>query len=887
MKICRTCQRSYPDHFANCPQDGTPLTQSGGWTEGTLILGKYRILGKIGQGAMGAVYKALHVRFNELRAIKVMMTELASHKEFVKRFEHEAVFARKLHHPNAVSVEDIDETDDGQPFIVMEYIEGQSLRNLMKSEGPLSARRVSSIIKQVAAALDAAHQIGIVHRDIKPDNILISRETSREIAKVLDFGIARIKEGLSETSGLSLTHTGMVIGTPFYMSPEQAKGISGDQLDARSDIYSLGVVMYQMLTGELPVKGDTPLQVLFAHVQTPPIPFPVASPDLDIPKPITDLVMECLSKDPAQRPQTGQALIENLESWETARTQLYSEAKPAEVSPAAGIPKPKAAIKQSTAPLSPVDSLLAAEVEPGIAEHPAQPFPDSQPHGLQHRNYPIFASQEIGQPVESASQAQTIRSSQPLPTSSSGKWLASAVFAIILVVTALAYFSSSPSSKVDKTGPNPVPATAPSPAQSTVEPHDQPPLPTPLPDAPEAPKPRGTIAPATTTSTQTHSTKGVSKSSAPPPTEGTLGASPKPLSKDDIIRLLKGDVSPKRVEELIRERGINFQDTPEAEQDLRQAGADSALFAVVGEVAPNLFLKGESYYKAGLHEQALPLFRQAAESNDRRAAAYLGLIYEKGLGGLPKDDAQTVNWYRKAADAGDARGMSGLGFMYEKGRGGLPKDDAKAVSWYRKAADAGDPRGMSNLAGMYADGRGGLPQDDVLAVSWSRKAADAGDPHGMSILGFMYLGGQGGLAEDDAEAASWYRKAADAGDGPGMRYLGLMYLNGMGGLAKDDVQGVSWYRKAADAGDALGMDNLGMMYEKGRHGLPKDEAQAAYWYRKAADAGDAGGMFNLGAMYESGLGGLPKDIAEAASWYRKAATLGYADAKNALKRLKR
>lgn len=116
MKICRSCQGSYPDHFANCPQDGTPLTQSNEWAKGTLIRDKYRILNKIGQGAMGAVYKALHVRFNELRAIKVMMTELATQKEFVKRFEHEAVFARKLRHPNAVSVEDIDETDDGQPY---------------------------------------------------------------------------------------------------------------------------------------------------------------------------------------------------------------------------------------------------------------------------------------------------------------------------------------------------------------------------------------------------------------------------------------------------------------------------------------------------------------------------------------------------------------------------------------------------------------------------------------------------------------------------------------------------------------------------------------------------------------------------------------------------
>ena len=139
--------------------------------------------------------------------------------------------------------------------------------------------------------------------------------------------------------------------------------------------------------------------------------------------------------------------------------------------------------------------------------------------------------------------------------------------------------------------------------------------------------------------------------------------SPKPLSKDDVVRLLKGDVSPKRVEGLIREHGINFLDTAEAEKDLQLAGADDALLAVVREMAPDLLQKAESYYKAGEYEQALPLFQKAAESGDDGVAAYLGLMYEKGLGGLPKDDAQAVSWYRKAADAGDPRGMSGLGLM--------------------------------------------------------------------------------------------------------------------------------------------------------------------------------------------------------------------------------
>jgi eukaryotic-like serine/threonine-protein kinase len=342
MKICRNCQRSYPNNFANCPQDGTPLTQSGEWAEGTLIRGKYRIIEKIGQDAMSAVYKALDVRFNEIRVLKVMMPELANDKVFVKRFEHEAAFARKLHHPYAVSVEDIDETEDGQPFIVMEHIEGRSLRSLMEAEGPLPVARVCSIIKQVASALDSAHRFGLEHRDIKPDNIIMVSSPRGELAKVQGFGIAKIKEGLGGAAGMSLTHTSMVVGTLIYMSPEQAKGTPGDALDGRSAIYSLGVVMYQMLTGQLPVRGDTAIQILVAHIQSPPISISEAQPDLQIPEPIAALVMRCLAKDPGQRPQTGQALIEALERWEATRAQVCFEAAPdaSTPMPKTGSPKP-------------------------------------------------------------------------------------------------------------------------------------------------------------------------------------------------------------------------------------------------------------------------------------------------------------------------------------------------------------------------------------------------------------------------------------------------------------------------------------------------------------------------------------------------------------------
>jgi serine/threonine-protein kinase len=264
---------------------------------------------------MGAVYKALHLAFGELRALKVIAPELLHDRLFVERFKHEAVITRKLQHPNAVRVDDIDEAEDGRPFIVMEFIQGKSLKKLIQEEAPLPVSRVCSIIKQVALALDAAHRLGMVHRDIKPDNIALTESPEGELVKVLDFGIAKVKEArLGAASGLTLTGTGVVVGTPQYMSPEQARGKRGDALDGRSDLYSLGVVMYEMLTAALPFKADTTMGMLLAHMQQPPRPIRTLRPELD--ESIARLTMRLLEKDPARRPGNAKALIEGLEDAE-------------------------------------------------------------------------------------------------------------------------------------------------------------------------------------------------------------------------------------------------------------------------------------------------------------------------------------------------------------------------------------------------------------------------------------------------------------------------------------------------------------------------------------------------------------------------------------------
>jgi serine/threonine protein kinase len=331
MKRCPSCQSAFPTNYTHCPRDGYPSTEAGEWTEGTLVRGKYQIIAKVGQGGMAAVYKALHVRFKEPRALKVMNPELANDATFVKRFEQEAIITRRLQHPNAVRVEDIDEAEDGRPFIVMEYVEGGNLKDVIEREAPIPVARVCAIVKQIAAALDAAHTLGLVHRDIKPANIALlassgqaGRSSDRgnyrdndrynDRVKILDFGIAKLREAHLEESKthMTLTGTGMVIGTPAYMSPEQAKGLKGAELDGRSDLYSLGVVMYQMLTGDLPLKADSTLELLMAHISTPPRPIHEARPDLYIPDSVADVVMRCLEKNRELRPASGQGLIDEI-----------------------------------------------------------------------------------------------------------------------------------------------------------------------------------------------------------------------------------------------------------------------------------------------------------------------------------------------------------------------------------------------------------------------------------------------------------------------------------------------------------------------------------------------------------------------------------------------
>jgi serine/threonine protein kinase len=266
---------------------------------GKLLLNRYELLEKIGEGGMGIVYKAKCHLLNRIVAVKILKAELSRDEEFVARFKREATSAARLSHPNIVNVHDVGEENDVN-FIVMEYINGKTLKQIIKANGRISSQRTVEIALQIARALDCAHKNNIIHRDIKPDNILITEDN---IVKVADFGIAKVADSRT------VTNSNKIIGTAHYFSPEQAKG---NFVDGRTDIYSLGILMYEMITGKVPYDADSSITIAMMHIQEPVIP-PIEI-NADIPENINGVILKAIEKEPINRYQEAKKMAEILSS---------------------------------------------------------------------------------------------------------------------------------------------------------------------------------------------------------------------------------------------------------------------------------------------------------------------------------------------------------------------------------------------------------------------------------------------------------------------------------------------------------------------------------------------------------------------------------------------
>ncbi len=291
-----------PDELPSVPPPRAPVDPY----VGTTFDGRYKIESVLGEGGMGVVYLARHKVIDKKVAIKVLRADMAREKEITDRFLQEAKAASSIGNPHIIDISDFGHLPNGSTYFVMEWLDGKPLSKALEETKPLPVARLANVAQQIAEALASAHQRGIVHRDLKPDNIfLIKRGSEPDFVKILDFGIAKVSTGTSK-----LTRAGSVFGTPHYMSPEQAAGVA---VDSRTDVYALGVILYEMASGRVPFDADNFMGILTQHMYKAPVPIRALVPAEDVPPGLEAIILKALSKKPEQRYQTMDELSLDIE----------------------------------------------------------------------------------------------------------------------------------------------------------------------------------------------------------------------------------------------------------------------------------------------------------------------------------------------------------------------------------------------------------------------------------------------------------------------------------------------------------------------------------------------------------------------------------------------
>ena len=333
MKYCTLCKTKYEDSVSFCPTDGEVLEDDPSSIVGSVLDGQYQIENLLGKGGMGAVYLARHILLGDRVAIKILPPEVRNNADWLRRFRREGQAARRLRHANAVAVHDLRTASDGTIYMVMEYVEGHTLDAELKKRGRFTPAEAFEILEPIMSVLNTAHAMGVVHRDLKPENIMIGKGGHGEpVVKLLDLGIAKMREiaGVESSGTTELTMAGQMLGTPYYMSPEQWGEPSRDgsfEIDGRADIYSLGLVAYQMISGKRPYSAVTLNELRREHISVSPPPLSEKVPGVS--RAFSDVIGRAISKDRDDRQATAgelaaqlrAALLETPSAGDIERTQ--------------------------------------------------------------------------------------------------------------------------------------------------------------------------------------------------------------------------------------------------------------------------------------------------------------------------------------------------------------------------------------------------------------------------------------------------------------------------------------------------------------------------------------------------------------------------------------
>jgi serine/threonine-protein kinase len=419
VKICPTCGTEYPSDERFCPRDGTALRAQDGGTEiiGSIIADRYHVIKKLGEGGMGRVYLAEQVKMGRMSAVKVMNRRLAQDPDAISRFNREAANASRISHQNVAQVYDFGETSEGLIYLAMEFVEGEPLTDILRRSGALPPERAAEIVRQTAEALAVAHDMGIVHRDLKPDNIMITRaRDGSDLVKVVDFGIAKAMN----VEAQKVTRTGLVVGTPEYMSPEQ---IAGDPLDGRSDIYSLALVAFNILTGRLPFLSKTAQESVIMRLTEPPRRLAEIRPEIPWSDAVQAVMDRALQRDAALRypsaSEFGRALSAAVRAQPTSfpanepslpATRVSERAEPrspdAPAATPAAIPRQRWPIAASAGAivlvLLVIGALFAFSRKPSTASGTNGAEPAEQAPATRAMGSPTSSNGELATPVAAA-----------------------------------------------------------------------------------------------------------------------------------------------------------------------------------------------------------------------------------------------------------------------------------------------------------------------------------------------------------------------------------------------------------------------------------------------------------------------------------------------------